>query len=434
MKELLRFAAPALGISIASPLMSNIDNAFVGRIAGTKALAAMNPGTILSDYLLLLFIFLPRATINLVARAQARDGPDAAREELGRAMSAAVVVGVVLTCVYLFATPTLFRFLGIREELRHVAGLYARIRGAVACATIMQMVALSGLLATRDSVTPLKVVLSAATLNFMGDWLLCYWPLRLGAAGSAVATSMSTLAGFTMMLGALRRKGMLPRIRRLSLAEVGPLVAFAGPLLVIISTRVIGLTAMALAAGALGIKRQAAYQILANVLVLFGLCGEPISQSAQAMLPRLLDASDAGAAAPAKATLKNLISLACGTAATIGTASLLALGFGSRFFTSDPAVASLLVSNGPMVSFCIGSLIIAQLMDGLLLASRDFHFIIPVTLVTCVLQLFSLWFIAQHRLGLWCVFLSVAFRYWSFTFAGCVRVWLGKGPLGEAMR
>ena len=46
---MLKFYGPALGIFLAGPLMSNIDNAIVGRAAGVSALAALSPGTVLAD-------------------------------------------------------------------------------------------------------------------------------------------------------------------------------------------------------------------------------------------------------------------------------------------------------------------------------------------------------------------------------------------------
>ena len=74
-RAMLRFALPALGIYLTNPLMSNIDNAFVGRTAGTQALAAMSPGTTLSDLLLMMFSFLGRATTGVVSRAyKLKDG------------------------------------------------------------------------------------------------------------------------------------------------------------------------------------------------------------------------------------------------------------------------------------------------------------------------------------------------------------------------
>jgi hypothetical protein len=68
-RELLRFAIPALGIYLANPLLSNIDNAFVGRTVGTAGLAALSPATICTDQSLYLFSFLGRATTGIVARA-----------------------------------------------------------------------------------------------------------------------------------------------------------------------------------------------------------------------------------------------------------------------------------------------------------------------------------------------------------------------------
>lgn len=43
-RQMLGFAIPALGIFLCNPLLSNIDNAFVGRMSGTSGLAALSPG------------------------------------------------------------------------------------------------------------------------------------------------------------------------------------------------------------------------------------------------------------------------------------------------------------------------------------------------------------------------------------------------------
>ena len=47
-------------------------------------------------------------------------------------------------------------YVKLPEGMRPGAGTYVRIRGLVAWAALMQSVALSGLLAAKDSVTPLK--------------------------------------------------------------------------------------------------------------------------------------------------------------------------------------------------------------------------------------------------------------------------------------
>jgi hypothetical protein len=68
-RSMLAFALPALGIYLANPLLSNIDNAFVGKTSGTTGLAALSPGTTCSDQLLYFFSFLARATTGIVSRA-----------------------------------------------------------------------------------------------------------------------------------------------------------------------------------------------------------------------------------------------------------------------------------------------------------------------------------------------------------------------------
>jgi Na+-driven multidrug efflux pump len=79
-REMLAFAIPALGIYLCNPLLSNIDNAFVGRTVGTAGLAALAPATTCTDQMLYLFSFLGRATTSIVARSYGRGGRNEARE------------------------------------------------------------------------------------------------------------------------------------------------------------------------------------------------------------------------------------------------------------------------------------------------------------------------------------------------------------------
>ena len=52
--------------------------------------------------------------------------------------------------------------MGVAPDVRQMAASYAKIRGLVAWASLAQGVCLSAILATRDAVTPLKVVCTAA--------------------------------------------------------------------------------------------------------------------------------------------------------------------------------------------------------------------------------------------------------------------------------
>lgn len=87
-RSLLLFAIPALGIYLSNPLLSNIDNIFVGRTAGTNSLAAMSPATTLTDLLLMTFSFLGRATTGIVTRAYALKDGNGNTEAASKAASA----------------------------------------------------------------------------------------------------------------------------------------------------------------------------------------------------------------------------------------------------------------------------------------------------------------------------------------------------------
>ena len=71
--ECARFAAPALAIYVAGPLMSLIDAALVGRRGSSAALAGPGPAGTISDSATTLLVFLSVATTNFVARSGCDD-------------------------------------------------------------------------------------------------------------------------------------------------------------------------------------------------------------------------------------------------------------------------------------------------------------------------------------------------------------------------
>ena len=257
-REMLGFAVPALGIYLTNPLLSNIDNAFVGKTVGTAGLAALSPATICTDQMLYLFSFLSRATTSIVSRAYAlRDGKgneEAAREAASAPLTVSLICGAGLSLLYAFYTRSMLGALNVDPALRPAASSYINWRGAIAWAALAQSACLSTLMATRDSITPLKIVGLAAAVNVFGDFLLCAWPLRLGCGGAAAATSLATLFSFGFMLKGLAKKNILPRIKLPSKRKLSELLDFTGPLLLITITRLGGFIAMQRTAMKFGVQ------------------------------------------------------------------------------------------------------------------------------------------------------------------------------------
>lgn len=432
---MIKFALPALGIYLCNPLLSNIDNAFVGRTVGTSGLAALSPGTLCTDQLLYLFSFLARATTGLVSRAYAvtddsqSGNTEAARRAASAPLTVSIACGMLLSVFYALFTQNLMAAFNVRPSLRPAAASYIYWRGSVAWASLAQKNMLSVLMATRDAVTPLKIVLLASLFNVLGDAALCVWPVQWGCAGAAAATAGATLLSSGIMLRALKAKGLLPDIRMPTRAEVGELMEFTGPLLAITLTRLAGFIVMQRSAMKLGVAPLAAYQLCVNLLLFFLLFGEPLSQLSQTKLPSLIDANDGEAVAE---TLRSILSLATATSLSVGAVAFFAVEWGTRLFSTDAAVLSLAQGSAPSLFCAISTSIFTVAVDGAMLASRDFGFMLACGVATFAAQIYLL---SHHCRSIGFVFGTFTMRLGVYTVAALVRsLWMGKGGLGRAIR
>jgi Na+-driven multidrug efflux pump len=209
-QSILRFAIPAIGIWICSPLLSMIDTSTVGLICGTAQQAALNPAVAVSDYSARIMSFLYTGTTNVVAVAQETDRgvqhqPETKKALLG-ALRLSLRVGLGL-CIFLLilSTPMLKSLVGnasLNPEVLRAAQKYAYIRalGMPAAAMIGSLQA--ACLGMRDVKSPLYVTLMAAVVNLVADIILVprAHPWIGGAAGAAWATILSQYVAVLMYL------------------------------------------------------------------------------------------------------------------------------------------------------------------------------------------------------------------------------------------
>ncbi len=445
-RKMLAFALPALGIFLSSPLLSNIDNAFIGKTAGSAGLAALSPATICTDQMLYLFSFLSRATTGIVSRAYTDSSTtgdvgltknqqkneilsrtENAKNAASTPITVAFLSGIMLSLFYFKYTPNMLKLLNVDPALQSQSANYVYWRGSVAWAALVQNVSLSVMLATRDAISPLKIISLAAVVNVIGDTLLCVYPLRWGCAGAAAATAFATLFSSFFMLKGLAKKSLMPKLSIPQADQVKELFDYVGPLFVITITRLIGFISMQRAAMRCGLEHLAAYQICINCLIFFILFGEPLSQLHQTKLPVLIDEENK---ASTISTMKSVLSLASYTALGISAVAFITLTFCTGFFTSDQAVQKLISGTAPSVSAAIVSAIMAIAIDGAMLASRDFSFILIIGVLTCVMQLL----LSSRCSTLSAVFLSFALRLLTYSVSAIGRVALGYGSLGRVLK
>lgn len=425
-REMMGFAIPALGIFLTNPLLSNIDNAFVGQSVGAAGLAALSPATICTDQALYLFSFLSRATTGLVSRAYAGSDTEKARDAASAPLVVSLLCGVALSGMYAAFTPQMLTAMKVHPSLIPSAASYIYWRGAIAWAALAQACALQVMLATRDAVTPLVIVATAALFNVVGDSLFCHWPFRWGCAGAAAATSIATLLSSGLMILALQRKKLLPSLRVPTKQELLSLSEFTGPLLAITITRLVSFVAMQRRAMTLGLQPLAAYQLCINVVMFFLLFAEPLSQLSQTNLPYLVDADDGDAVL---ANLKSVLTLGVGASVSVGAVAFAVTRFMTGIVTNDSAVQVMAQAAAPAVFLVVNQAILAITIDGAMLASRDFGFLLLVGTATCLMQLGTLnW---CHSLG--AILGTFSLRLGTYSVAVLTRMAMGQGALGRTI-
>mmetsp|Transcript_12460 Transcript_12460/g.25176 ORF Transcript_12460/g.25176 Transcript_12460/m.25176 type:complete len:455 (+) Transcript_12460:493-1857(+) len=403
--------------------------AFVGRTTGVAGLAALSPATICTDQMLYLFSFLSRATTGLVSRAYGTSANvHAAQQAASAPLTMALVCGVGLSAFYATQTPALLAALQVTNPLiQSQAASYIYWRGAIAWAALAQAVALSTLMATRDALTPLKIIGLAAVLNIVGDYALCVWPVQWGCSGAAAATAAATVLSSGFMMRGLKRKGLLPPIKVPSRKELKNLMEFTGPLMLITLTRLGGMISMQRRAMSLGVQQLAAYQLGINMMVFFVLFGEPLSQLFQTKLPAMIDVKDH---VSVKSTFKSVLKLASITSVSVAALAGLTLYFGAAAFTHDIVVQGLAKQVAPSLFFAVMATIFGIAMDGSMLASRDFGFILTVGIGTFLAQLALL----QKCHTIPSIFGTFTMRLGLYGLLAGARLALGHGALGRLLR
>jgi len=431
---MLKFAIPALGIYLTNPLLSNIDNAFVGRTVGAAGLAALSPATLCIDQVLYLFSFLSRAATALAARGynnvnnkSEAEAKQRMKDAASPALSIAIFCGILLSGMYVTSTPFILKALNVDPLLHTSASSYIHWRGVASWAAMAQSVLLTVFMVTKDAKTPLKIIASAAVLNVLGDAAFCVWPLQTGCGGAAAATAIATLASTGMMVKALKNRDILPGLKLPNKKECRSLMEFTGPLLAITLTRMAGFMNMQRRATTLGMESLAGYQLCMNLLVFFILFGEPLSQLGQTKLPALIDSGDAE---EAMATFRSLLALSTFAAAGVGFAAYLAASFGTGLFSSDLAVRAAAGAAAPALFLAVSQTVVGIAVDGCMMASKDFQFMLATGLASFALQAKLLTYCSSvgDILG------TFAIRLGSYAVLSVGRALLGYGNLGRAIR
>jgi putative MATE family efflux protein len=363
----VRLALPAFGALAAEPLYVLADTAIVGRL-GTRPLAGLAVAGIVLTAAFAVFNFLAYSTTAGVARfVGAGDRRRAA--ELGvDGLWLALGLGTALALLGLVAGSGIIDAMGASSRAHPYALTYLRIS---LLGVPMLLVSLAGagyLRGLQDTRTTLVVAVGANALNLALEVVFVFglgWGIAGSAWGTVIAQTGAAAAYVAIVASTARAAGAARRPRRAGIRAVavvgGPLVVRTASLLLVF------LAATALAARQ-GDRDVAAHQIAYQVLLFLALSLDALAIAGQAMVGRLLGASDA---AQARAAARRL--LEWGVAVGVAFAVLLgaATPWLAAVFTDAPGVQDLATQLLVIVALLQPLNALVFVLDGVLIGAGD---------------------------------------------------------------
>jgi Na+-driven multidrug efflux pump len=206
-----------MAVWLCGPVLSLIDTSAVGVFSGTVQQAALSPAVSIVDYTSLCLAFMFTGTTNLIAGKDTTPESSGSLSPAARVMKSSLQISLrvgVLAMVFMMLTSSrLLKLLigndGVNPGVYIAALKYVRIRALGMPADVIMRSAQAACLGLKDIMSPLLVLLVAATVNGLSDALLvpCKYALFNGAAGAAWATVFSQYTAVFLYLIWLRKGG-----------------------------------------------------------------------------------------------------------------------------------------------------------------------------------------------------------------------------------
>ena len=227
-REILRLAVPNIISNITVPLLGMIDIAIAGRMGGgDSTIGALAVGTAIFNFIYWNFAFLRMGTSGLTAQAYGAGNKQEVANILGRSMSAALVVALLLLIFNRPIGTVALKIMQASPEVMAMAAEYffARIWAAPAAIGIF---ALHGwFIGMQDSTTPMVVtILNNITNIVCSVWFV--FGLDMGVAGIAWGTVVAQYfaLALSLVIMAIKYGSYLREINLAECLRMEPLVRF----------------------------------------------------------------------------------------------------------------------------------------------------------------------------------------------------------------
>jgi len=406
---IVKFAGPALSIPLCDPIMSCVDAVCIGQFASTVELAALGPNIVIFNFISYTFQFMSIATTISVSNAMA----DGDKKKAGRIVSTAVwitvLAGIAMAIPLFISGEAALAATGSVPELLQAGLGYLRIRLLSCPAVLCTMVLQAGLLAQKDSVTPLLAVLISGGFNIVGDIFLIR-TMKMGLAGAAWATTAAQYVALIVLLllgySKNAKNDVALTSERPTKQEFKPFLSAVGPLFFLYVSKNVCYLMLQSLSTTFSTATCAAHQAMWSGWAILSFCGTPLEQCAQVFLPTYLRADDKADKEGKKGVVRRrssaqfiqvLVTVAGVTGLFLG---LIAAGipYVPQFFTKDASLYPIMQSFAPFMFLSIFTAPFTISLDGVMMALNDVKYLLKCQVAnTAILASFLLY---SHRAGL----------------------------------
>ena len=213
-RSVLAIAVPMTAAYLSTPLIGVVDTAVIGQLGDAALIGGIAVGAVIFDIIFTTFNFLRSGTTGLTAQALGAGDAEEERAVLWRAMSIALVSGLVVIALQTPMLALALKLMGPSEPVAAVTGEYFRIRVLAAPFALANYAILGwfiGLgragtgLALQTLLNGLNIVLSVYLVLWLG------WGIAGVAWGTVLGQTVTAIAGLGLV--AARGRAALPALR-----------------------------------------------------------------------------------------------------------------------------------------------------------------------------------------------------------------------------
>lgn len=283
--DLILLAIPTVLEEIMSTLLQYVDTAMVGNL-GEKATAAVSVTTTINWLVGGVFSAVGVAAVAMISKCVGQGNKKSSQKISSQIFLITVAVGVAVGALAIALSPVIPIFMGAEKDIRKTASAYFCIISIPMVFRAVHTVMAACLRATKDTKTPMAIILFENLLNIILNYCFIY-VLDLGVVGAGIGSAVSFTLSGVLMFTAYRRNEWLKFSKedmRPHKPTVKSCIKTAGPVFLTHSVNCLGYVAFAALVSSMGTTTFAAHSIAVSAEQIFYIAGYGFRSATSTMI------------------------------------------------------------------------------------------------------------------------------------------------------